>query len=290
METEFLYEETEDGIRVLGRQNQTSIAVVPEYIEEKPVTELGDYAFSQDGELEELYLPSTLRKIGRYAFYNCEQLKKLTFDTRIRDLGAGLFTGCSGIRTLEVQVQEQERSCLKEVLSELKQTLRVHYHGKQEAYLIFPEFYEESVENTPARILWTNTHGCGHRYRYCFQDTQFQFRDYDSLFPHVRVQEPAFLVCELAMGRLFFPAGLTEPHCLMYESYLKEEFQAAAGLLIRDHEEQRLAWLLSIAEPDREALSRAAEQANEAHNPAAVSLLMDYSRKKFMPQRKTFEL
>ena len=54
------------------------------------------------------------------------------------------------------------------MLAELRQTLFVDYHGKQEARLVFPEFFEESVENTPARIIMREMHGCGHRYRYCF--------------------------------------------------------------------------------------------------------------------------
>ena len=58
-----------------------------------------------------------------------------------------------------------------------------------EARLIFPEYFEDSVENTPARIVCIETHGCGHRYRYCFAGRVFQYRGYDELFPHVQVQE-----------------------------------------------------------------------------------------------------
>ena len=62
-------------------------------------------------------------------------------------------------------------TCLREILSELHQALRVDLKapdGALKARLIFPEFYEESVENTPARIIMREMHGCGHMYRYCF--------------------------------------------------------------------------------------------------------------------------
>lgn len=41
------------------------------------------------------------------------------------------------------------------------------------AKLVFPEYFEESVENTPARIIMREMHGCGHMYRYCFDGTRF---------------------------------------------------------------------------------------------------------------------
>ena len=40
---------------------------------------------------------------------------------------------------------------------ELRQSLVVSYVGKGQAMLIFSDFFEEAVENTPARILVTNT-------------------------------------------------------------------------------------------------------------------------------------
>lgn len=56
---------------------------------------------------------------------------------------------------------------------ELREEQYVNYHSKQgEARLVFPEFFEEAVENTPARILETHTHGSGMWYRNCFVQTE----------------------------------------------------------------------------------------------------------------------
>lgn len=98
-----------------------------------------------------------------------------------------------------------------------------------QARLIFPEYYEESVENTPARILFIETHGCGHRYRYCFVNRQFQFRGYDELFPHVKVQESEELVTELALGRLLYPVELTPRFEAMYREYVKSTGMRQGG-------------------------------------------------------------
>ena len=40
--------------------------------------------------------------------------------------------------------------------------------SEERAKLIFPEHYEEAVENTPARIVETHYHGSGGDYRQCF--------------------------------------------------------------------------------------------------------------------------
>ncbi|MDO5417180.1 MAG: leucine-rich repeat protein, partial [Lachnospiraceae bacterium] len=163
--------------------------------------------------LRSVRLPSGLKEIGRYAFYNCENLNHLTAFGTLRDLGAGLFTGCYGISLLDIYVVQGQKSCLKEILSELRQTLRLNYRDEQgeiRAKLLFPEFFEESVENTPARILMREMHGCGHMYRNAFSGTEFQFLTYDKLFPHVQVQEQPVLVTELVMGRLQYPCQMAE--------------------------------------------------------------------------------
>ena len=118
--------------------------------------------------------------------------------------------GCSGLRELDIQLMGGPRSCFKEVLSELRQTLTVSCRdssGALAARLIFPEFFEESVENTPARITMREMHGCGHMYRYCFEGPEFSFGEYDRLFPHVQVQEKPELVTRLAVYRLYWPKG-----------------------------------------------------------------------------------
>ena len=220
------------------------VVVVPEEIEGCPVTELGAYVLSGSA-VQEVHLPSGLRKIGAYGFYGCESLRLIYCCSRVTDLGAGLFAGVQNVEFLDITEFEGEKSCFKDMLSELRQTLRVQVRsagtdkstvaGKSTgggARLIFPEYFEESVENTPARFLYIETHGCGHRYRYCFANGQFQYRGYDELFPHVKVQEREELVAELALGRLLFPVGLTEQYRDMYLDYVREHWQAAGRLLI----------------------------------------------------------
>lgn len=319
--TAFLYEDMGDGVRILRCRSLDTIAVVPETIAGKPVLELGTYAFSSDayvgseqegtpagvwteneeivrefpelsgGRLIQLHLPESLKKIGAYAFYNCENLQKLCCYSTTLDWGGGAFTGCNGIRFLDICVKESEKSCLKEILAELRQNIYVTYRGTQEARLIFPEFFEESVENTPARILSTHTHGCGHQYRYCFEQSQFLFREYDGLFPYVQVQESEKLVSELAIGRLRFPLGLSEEHEEIYRDYLTEHRVMAAVYQIQNRNMQQLEWLLKENSYNQKELGRLIKETSRSGDASMMSFLMDaQSRQRNKAERRSFEL
>ena len=191
--------------------------------------------------LTSLSLPSEIRQVGAYSLYGCSSLKRLEFSLSISDWGAGVFTGCTNLEILGVWPGAGGRSCLKEVLSELRQTLEVEFYDSQpglarqihpRACLVLPEFYEESVENTPARIVSRQMHGCGHMYRYCFADGRFSFREYDRLFSYMKAEENPALACRMALYRLYWPEDLGEEAKESYRAYLHEHpFETARNLL-----------------------------------------------------------
>ena len=276
--------------------------VLPERMDGMPVTELDRYFFSQtvrgrevppeelNGEpelcgsgLDELTLPEYLRKIGPYAFYNCFHLKTLSFWSTVEDWGAGVFTGCTGIKHLKIRVVPGRKSCFKEVLSELRQELMADYlnpEGRLLARLVFPEFFEESVENTPARIIMREMHGCGHMYRYCFDGGEFDFWEYDRLFPYVRAQEPEEFVSKLALCRLCFPAGLRPEAEEEYRAYIREHPAAAARAAMAEQDAAMTARLAKEARERGQLLAMIGE-AEQAGNAAALALFMDRLHRRF---------
>lgn len=329
-DTAYYCETGERGITILEYRGFDRLAVIPAEVDHRMVTALAPYIFSahgngtgtmeddgaelpgrfwwsptegrisreeagempkvKGGQLEELRLPSTLERVGAYAFYNCGQLKKLELYSTTLDWGAGVFTGCAGVEELVIHVDESRKSCLKEILAELRQTLRVTYKGREDARLIFSEFFEEAVENTPARILVTNTHGCGKRYRNAFVKTQFQFREYDSLFPHVQVQESEALVTELVMGRVQYPYCLSDEHRAQYMEYLKLHKVEAACQAVKIEDMESLAWLTDHMAWDKEELKGVTEEAGKAGNMEAVSFLMNKTGGEGNVKRRRFIL
>ena len=123
----FIYTRSNDEIRIDQIEDPEAVIYVPERFEDCPVTELGSYVLAHSS-VEEIHLPPYVRKIGAYGFYECEQLKRIYCYSRVLDLGAGLFAGVPAVEYLDITEFPGERSCLKEMLTELRQTLRVQIH------------------------------------------------------------------------------------------------------------------------------------------------------------------
>ncbi len=309
----FAYTADGSSVRVLRCFSAVGLVEVPAFIEDLPVTEIGPYAFSEGMEprdwkadeengqvrftapdwenlpvlagdrLEELVLPETVRRTGAYSFYNCGRLWRLNFADSLRDWGRGAFTGCHHIRRLEVTVTGEESSALKEVLSEIHEELEVICRGQEDAWLWFPEYYEEGVENTPARILVTMVHGSGLYYRNCFHGRQFDFREYDSRFPYAAVQERTDLLIRMAYGRLRYPAGLEEEGAAAYRNYLMEHFQEMACLFLDRKDTEGMEWVCREMEQGglpAERLDDLIGWAADRAFPAGMAVLMDFRRRR----------
>lgn len=372
MGRKLLYERKNGSAKILRCFGEAEEISLPAFVHGCPVTELGDYIFSEGMRTEprgylweedcqelpvrkvsaselgpavcgdkvrEISLPPGLLRIGRYAFYNCGGLRRLAFFSAIRDIGAGAFNGCRKIEELTVTENREGKSCLKEILSELNETVAVHYlpagpgeeragsvqiqEEEKRAELLFPAFYEEAVENTPARITETHIHGCGHRYRYCFQNTRFQFAEYDGLFPYMKAQGTTAEAVRLAVGRLRYPMELSEKAGCSYRTYLLEHLEETAEYICSLQDVSEWIWLVNecfgiikvehaaagwlgneglagraheeysnIKEPvlDKTGFDKLIQTAVRCNQTEAVSFLMDAGRRAFPPKRKKFEL
>lgn len=246
--------------------------------------------------LKELELPPAMVRVGAYAFYGCENLRVFGCSSTIRDWGPGAFTGCTGLEKLSMCLVPGERSSLKEILFELRQLLYVDCldpRGSLMARLIFPEFYEDSVENTPGRFIMREMHGCGHMYRYCFEETAFSFRDYDRLFDHVCSQEGPHLACRLALCRLYWPHGLSEKAGQTYWSYIEARPVQAAGAVMEAADTGMARWLAENPGLERPHLEAMIGEAGRQKDTQIMALFMDALHRRFGnpgPMHRKFEL
>ena len=321
----FLYEPVEGGMRILRVFGRDDCVALPKEVEGRTVTELGAYAFSdrmdqkelkdamergklcgENGEpferlpelpelsgdlIREVSLPASLSRVGRYAFYNCRNLTKLEFSGKLVDLGAGALSGCHQVRRLGVKLGQQGTSCLREILTELPEEIQVELLVKGErGCFLFPEFFEEGVENTPARILENHVHGSGIRYRNCFIHRTLNIKEYDELFPYAVAWETETVVTELALNRVFYPMELAEKARDQYVSYLKEHFLKAADLLRKQQAYQALDGLITFTQPSREQAETLLNLAVRDQDRECVSLLMECLHRREKRQRRVFKL
>ncbi len=80
-ETTYEYQENETGITIAGiGYDYDEILTVPEEIDGKKVTEIGEYALSGKYDLKKVILPATIRTIGRGAFFHDENLSAVKLE------------------------------------------------------------------------------------------------------------------------------------------------------------------------------------------------------------------
>ena len=300
---EFEYDINENEIilkRCYGTEERIEI---PAELEGLPVTVLAPYIFSQarrepdqgtaicGNQIKEIILPETVREIGSYAFYGCYCLGTLTISHRTRDIAGGAFTGCHHLKNLTFRMEQAEGYCMKDVLSEVHHELKVRLvYADRVCTLLFPEYYEEAVENTPARMLETQFHGSGYSYRQCFQDGVFQFGEYDRLFQEAQNLESEDFCIELAVARLMEKEQLSIDAEGVYQSYLMEHRMSAAGWCIEFEQNEMLELLTGFIDWREEELEDLIEEANKKERLEIQSFLMDYKHQHFEKKKKIFDL
>lgn len=300
---EFEYDVKENEILLKRCYGTEERIEVPAQIEGMPVTVLASYIFSQarrepdqkaaicGNQVKEIVLPDTVREIGNYAFYGCYYLEALTLSHRTHDIAGGAFTGCRHLKNLTFRMEQAEGYCMKDVLSEVHHELKVKLvYPNAVCTLLFPEYYEEAVENTPARQLETQFHGSGYSYRQCFQDGVFQFGEYDRLFQEAQNLESEDFCIELAVTRLMEKARLSQDAEGVYQSYLMEHRMSAAGWCIEFEQNETLEFLTGFVDWQEEELSDLIEEANAKGRLEIQSVLMDYKHQHFGKKKKTFDL
>ena len=245
-------------------------------------------------EIEEIEIPQGIEILGKYTFYGCRSLKTLKRFDDVKEIGGGSFTGCSSLRNLVMFLKEDGVSCIKDVVSETFHEMYVSIvflNTDERAELIFPEYYEEGVENTPARILETHFHGCGYKYRQCFTDKKVDYKRYDSLFSTALVYEKEEILIPMAVGRLLYPYQLAKEAEKNYEAYVRENLEKCARFYLEKsnwHEVYEYFGRKNFW--SREALENIIEEASEKKAVDIAGYLMEEKRKKFAGKEKKFEL
>lgn len=90
---DFTYEFEEGTVKITGYTGADREIVVPDTIEERPVTTIGEEAFS-GYDLVSIVLPDTLKTIEKDAFYQCTNLKSIEVPDGVTEIGTRAFDKC----------------------------------------------------------------------------------------------------------------------------------------------------------------------------------------------------
>ena len=75
---------------------------IPSTYNGKPVTGIGDYAFSNCTGLTGITIPDSVTSIGTHAFYDCTGLTGITIPDSVTNMGGAAFRGCSSLESITI--------------------------------------------------------------------------------------------------------------------------------------------------------------------------------------------
>lgn len=110
-ETDFIFEENDEGGITIKRYiGQGKDVIIPDVIQNKPVTQIGIYAFvtnkitvaDPSNVVVTLKMPDTVTIIGLGAFQDCDQLETVTLSNTLREIGAISFQGCKNLKHITI--------------------------------------------------------------------------------------------------------------------------------------------------------------------------------------------
>lgn len=98
---DYTYTVWNNEVTIVGYKGDMDSLVIPQYIDEKKVSVIGDRAFENCKFLNELILPEGIKSIGRRAFRNCKSLEKLILPEGLEYIGSECIAG-TGISKIEI--------------------------------------------------------------------------------------------------------------------------------------------------------------------------------------------
>ena len=137
----FEYVELEDGTieiaKYLGEENKVTI---PELIDKKRVTKIGERAFRRCTSLTQIELPNSITTIGYEAFSECTALTQIELPYSITYISFYAFEGCTALIEINVAINNEIYSSEDGVLFDKNKTeLIVYPAGKADKKYEIPE-------------------------------------------------------------------------------------------------------------------------------------------------------
>ena len=98
----FTYDIYENEVTITGFAEGVAIAeiIIPRWIEDLPVTMIGNSAFEGCATLSTVVIPEGVINIGRSAFRNCEGLTHVTLSSSVSNVYAYAFSGCTNLKSI----------------------------------------------------------------------------------------------------------------------------------------------------------------------------------------------
>ncbi len=238
--------------------------------------------------IRRLTLPRGLKSIGDYAFLNLREMEELCLFDELQGVGGACFMNCRSFSRLDLtRTSPQQGPALAAIVSALPQELTAAVHGgtEGELRLVFPEYVERYEENSPARHFDFKIGGAGYPYHIVFRSRKLNVADYDALFPGMlAVEHEEDTALRLAFCRLRWPADLSERAAAVYRAYLEKHREDALLYALRMRDGEGLSLALSLAGLTQGDLTAALDAARASGYTEGAALLLEKRHRLFPTQ------
>lgn len=127
VEQPFIYEENGDGtLKITLYEGYYEDVRIPDRIDGKAVSELGEEAFSYHREIKKIVMPDSIKMLGKAVFYECSGLKKVMFSKNVHVIPEKAFSH-TNIDKIKIPENIEELQC--DSFSKVK-----HYDGSNGSF------------------------------------------------------------------------------------------------------------------------------------------------------------
>lgn len=101
---DFEYEILDDGVTITKYTGNSTDVVIPDKIDDVPVTKIGFLSFEAKFDIISVTLPETTEVICEGAFMDCSSLKSINIPKSVTSIERSAFAACTGLESLVIPV------------------------------------------------------------------------------------------------------------------------------------------------------------------------------------------
>lgn len=133
--TVITYTESASEITITGCTSESDTLVIPDSINDLPVTEISAKAFADCSEIVNVTIPDSVEEIGSRAFYNCSSIKFVLIGNGTQSVGDYAFSACSSLEEFAVSDDNTSLSDIDGMLFDKDGTTLIAYAGTDSAVI-----------------------------------------------------------------------------------------------------------------------------------------------------------
>jgi BspA type Leucine rich repeat region (6 copies) len=98
-QAQFTFTTNNGAITINGYTASNGVVVIPDEIDDLPVTSIGDWAF-YSSDVTNVIVPDSVTNIGNGAFFDCESLTNITLGSSVASIGDWAFAFCPNLTSI----------------------------------------------------------------------------------------------------------------------------------------------------------------------------------------------